>query len=186
MEFSDYRQKGHDLKVTSQDFTNLLVTDDMWWRHKQQTNAVEILEEHSQKMQRKWTGSWLSRKWKISQWSKKGNSYITELHFGQMKYSMAVICVNGTEVEKCMFCPMNSCLEQAIVKLMEYEHNYFIFSQFVWSDRKYAQSKSEHEHNHFKRKHFPSLTPFLLSAIWVDHYLLANTWEWSLNTDYTG
>lgn len=132
VEFNDYRQKGRDLKVTSQDFTNLLVADDMWWRHRQQTNAVEILEEHSWKMQRKWTGSWLSTKWKISKWSKKGNSYIRELHFGQMKYSVFVICVSETEIEKCMFCLTNSCLEQAIVKLMGYEHNYFI-SQFIWS-----------------------------------------------------
>lgn len=133
MEFNDYRQKGHDLKVTSQDFTDLLVTDALWWSHRQQTSAVEILEKRSWKTQRKWGGTWLSSKLKINQWSKKGSSYIRELHFGQMKYSVSVICMTGAEIEKCMFCPMNLCLEQTIVKLMEYEHNYLIFSQFIWS-----------------------------------------------------
>lgn len=133
VELSDYRQKGHDLKVISQDFTNLLVTDDIWWQHRQQTYDMEILEEHSSKKQRKWTWSWLSRKWNISQWSKKGNSYIREPHFGQMKYSTSVVCVSGTEIEKCTFCPMNSCLEQAIAQPTGYEHNHFIFSQFIWS-----------------------------------------------------
>lgn len=44
-----------------------------------------------------------------------------------------VTCVSVPEIEKCMFCPMNSCLKWVVVKLIRYEHNYFIFSQFILS-----------------------------------------------------
>lgn len=44
-----------------------------------------------------------------------------------------VICVSVPETEKCMFCPMNSCLKQVMVKLIRYEHNYLNFSQIIWS-----------------------------------------------------
>lgn len=37
------------------------------------------------------------------------------------------------EIEKCMFCPMNSCLKWVVVKLTRYEHNYSTFLQFIWS-----------------------------------------------------
>jgi len=41
--------------------------------------------------------------------------------------------MSETEIEKCMLCPMSSYLEQATVKLIGYEHNYFILSQFIRS-----------------------------------------------------
>lgn len=44
-----------------------------------------------------------------------------------------VTCVSVPEIEKCMFCPINSCLKWVMVKLARYEHNYLTFSQFVWS-----------------------------------------------------
>lgn len=44
-----------------------------------------------------------------------------------------VTCVSVPEIEKCMFCSMNSRLKQVMVKLIRYEHNYLTFSQFIWS-----------------------------------------------------
>lgn len=103
----------------------------MWWQPRQQTSAVEFLKNRDEEYRENEQYHDCLGNERYTKELRKGTA--TSEHFGQMKYSMSVLSVSGTEIEKCMFCPMNSCLEQVIVKLTGYEHNYFIFSQFVWS-----------------------------------------------------